>query len=82
MRVQMTPPSIWGLAENGADPHVIRAKGRARKVMPVGPTGRMATSPVNHPGMKPLGSPIKRTAAEVPKVWMTEQTILVGKYLR
>ena len=81
MRVQMTPPSIWGLAENGAEPHVIRTRGRGRKVMPIGPPGRMTRSPVNHPGMAPLGSPIKRTVAEVPKVWMTEQTVLVGKYL-
>lgn len=81
LRLQMTPPGIWGLVENGAERHIINGRRGAKKVLRIGPPRRMAYSPVNHPGSPPLGSPIAATVQQVPTVWMTEQTKMVGKYL-
>ena len=78
--VRLRPANIWGLAENGADPHLIKSRGKPGTLR-IGPPGRMAYGRVRHPGMRPLGSPIKATVAEIPEVWMVEQNEQVDRYL-
>ena len=83
MRVQMTPPGMWGLVEGGADRHIIRARGRAkvRGVLNIAGKGNMPRGPIGHPGMGPIGSPIAKTAKQLPSIWMEEQAKTVGSYL-
>ena len=70
-----SPPGLWGLVEGGAKPHLVGNKSKAgrRLVIPIGPGKNQAvTGPVRHPGMRPLGRPVRDTLKTIMPTWSKE----------
>ena len=56
--LEFTPAGLFALVSEGAGPHVIRRPSGAVTRLA---SGRYVTGPIRHPGMSPLGRPLKDT---------------------